>query len=67
MENYTKEELEEALRSLTSTLGKCEKVQKKLVQATSQWTLLTRRIKSFEISIDLIKREIEKIQGNDYL
>ncbi|MCL1994369.1 MAG: hypothetical protein FWG66_15605 [Spirochaetes bacterium] len=60
MENYTKEELEIALKSLTSTLGKCKKAQIKLTQGTSQWTLLTRRIKSFEISIDLIKKEMER-------
>jgi hypothetical protein len=32
MEIFTKEELEEALKSLTSTLNKCKKVQEKLIQ-----------------------------------
>ena len=62
MEKFTKEELEEALKSITSTLSKCEKVQNKLVKGTSQWTLLTRRIKSFEISIALIKMELDKFK-----
>jgi hypothetical protein len=58
MENFTKEELEEALRSITSTISKCEKVQPKLVQAKSQQTLLVRRIKAFYIASELIKREL---------
>ena len=62
MESYTKEKLEEALKSITSTLSKCEKVQKKLAEGTLQWTLLIRRIKSFEISIELIKIELDKVR-----
>ena len=62
MENYTKEELEEALKSITSTLSKCEKVKMKLAEGTPQWTLLIRRIKSFEISIKLIKIELDKFK-----
>jgi hypothetical protein len=58
VEKYTKEELEEALKSITSTLNKCEKV--KLTQGTSQWTLLIRRIKAFNISIALIKKELDE-------
>ena len=57
MSDYTKEELEEALRAITSTIGKCEKVQPKLKQGTSQYTLLERRIKALNIAAELIKRE----------
>lgn len=60
MNDYTKEELEEALRAITSTIGKCEKVQPKLKQGTSQDTLLTRRIKAFHIASSLIRRELEQ-------
>ena len=62
MENYTKEELEEALKSIISTHSKCEKFKKKLNEGTPQWTLLIRRIKSFEISIKLIKIELDKFK-----
>lgn len=58
MENFTKEELEEALCSIVSTVNKCEKVQPKLKQGTSQHTLLTRRIKAFHIASLLIEREL---------
>lgn len=58
MNLYTKEELEEALRAIDSTISKCEKVQPKLRPGTSQHTLLIRRIKAFNIAAALIKREL---------
>lgn len=61
MDKFTKEELEEALQAITSTISKCEKVQPKLAQGTSQHTLLTRRIKAFYIASELIKRELRQL------
>ena len=58
MSEFTKEELEEALRAITSTISKCEKVQPKLKEGTSQHTLLVRRIKAFNIASMLLKREL---------
>lgn len=60
MNDYTKEELQEALRAIESTISKCEKVQPKLKPGTSQHTLLVRRIKALQISSALIKRELEQ-------
>ena len=59
MDNFTKEELEEALRAITSTINKCEKVQPKLKQGTSQHTLLIRRIKALQIASALITQALE--------
>lgn len=50
MENYTKDELVEALRAIESTVRKCEKVLPKLQQGSSQHTLLVRRIKALMIA-----------------
>lgn len=61
MPQYTKEELEEARRAIDSTLRKCEKVQPKLGPGTAQHTLLVRRIKAFEIALELIGRELEAL------
>lgn len=58
MENFTKEELEEALRAITSTVSKCEKILPKLKQGTSQHTLLVRRIKALDIASELIRKEL---------
>ena len=58
MASYAKEELEEALRAIISTINKCEKVLPKLKENSSQQTLLKRRIKALQISIDLIEREL---------
>lgn len=60
MDNFTNEELAEALRAITSLLNKCEKAQEKLVQGTAQWTLLKNRIKALKISASLIKQALEQ-------
>lgn len=58
MSEFTKQELEEALRAIASTISKCEKVQPKLKEGTSQHTLLIRRIKALNIASTLILREL---------
>lgn len=66
MNQFTKEELEEALRAMDSTIGKCEKVQPKLKEGTSQHTLLDRRIKAFRIASSLIEQAlvVQQEQGS---
>lgn len=58
-EKFTKEDLEEALRAIASTISKCEKVQPKLRLGSSQHTLLARRIKALRVASVLIKRELD--------
>lgn len=58
MSEFVKDELNEALYAITSTLNKCEKIQPKLKQGTSQHTLLLRRIKALHIASRLIEREL---------
>ena len=62
MEKFTKEDLEEALRAIASTISKCEKVEPKLKQSTSQHTLLMRRIKALHIASSLIMQALEQHQ-----
>lgn len=57
MDSYTKEELEEALQIVFSTISRCEKTQPKFVEGTSQYTLLKNRIKALHISKALIAEE----------
>ena len=57
MDNYTKEELGEALRIVSSTISKCEKMQLKFAEGTSHHTLLKNRIKAMYISKALITNE----------
>ncbi len=54
---YTREELEEAVQIVSSTIGRCEKAQPKFVEGTSQNTLLKNRIKALYISKLLITHE----------
>ena len=61
MSNYDKSELEEAVKSISSTLSKCEKSLDKLREGTSKHTLTKRRIKSFHISLALIGKELSNI------
>lgn len=58
MGNFSKEELEEALRAIASTISKCEKVLPKLKQGTAQHTLLVRRIKAFQVAWSLIMQAL---------
>lgn len=55
---FSKDELEEALRAIASTIGKCEKAQPKLRPGTSQHTPLARRIKALTIASVLLEREL---------
>ncbi|NLT95379.1 MAG: hypothetical protein GXW85_07585 [Clostridia bacterium] len=57
MGKYTKEELDQALRVVCSTISKCEKMQPKFAEGTSQHTLLKNRIKALYISKLLIAGE----------
>ena len=57
MDEYTREELVEALRVVSSTISKCEKMQLKFLEGTSQHTLLKNRIKAMYISKSLITDE----------
>ncbi|GFP75452.1 hypothetical protein [Clostridium fungisolvens] len=57
MEKYTREELEEALKVIVSTISNCEKMQPKFAEGTSQHTLLKNRIKALYISKTLITAE----------
>lgn len=59
MGNYTMEELEEALRAISSTIRKIEKVQEKPTLGKSQQTLIERRLKAMKIASELISREME--------
>lgn len=59
MGTYSAEELAEARRSIDSTLRKCEKALLKLTPGKSQHTLTARRIKAFQLPLELIDRELE--------
>lgn len=55
---FTATDLQEALRALTSTLAKCEKVLPRLRSGSAQHTLLVRRIRALEIAVALVTREL---------
>lgn len=57
MDKYSREELAEALKVVSSTISKCEKMQLKFAEGTSQHTLLKNRIKAMYISKALITDE----------
>lgn len=57
MDNYAKEDIQESLQLVCSTIGKCEKMQLKFPEGTSQHTLLKNRIKALYISKFLMTDE----------
>ena len=70
MKQYTKQELEESLKLVSSTIKNCEKMHPKFAEGTSQHTLLKNRIQALHIAKSLIigetivdkytKEELEK-------
>lgn len=69
MIQYTRDEVSEALQVVSSTISKCEKIQPKFAEGTSQHTLLKNRIKAMYISKILITedREIEKYSKEELI
>jgi len=67
MDKYTKEELIEALRPVSSVISKCEKAQLKFMEGDSNHTRLNNIIKAMYISNSLITDEISKISQRDVL
>lgn len=61
-EDYTSEELREALRAISSTVAKIEKVKGKPTLGASQRTLIERRLNAFRIATDLIERELKRTE-----
>ena len=59
MEEFTREELKEALRAISSIIDKCEKALPKLRDGSPQHTLTARRIKALYIATALMTREME--------
>lgn len=55
---YTKEELDHALEAVTTIMSRVEKIQPQFHEGTPQHTLAVRRIKALNISLALIKREL---------
>lgn len=51
---YNREELEKCISLLSSTITKCEKMQLKFSEGTSQYSLLKNRIKALNIAKALI-------------
>lgn len=59
MEPRPPEELQEARRAIASILSKCEKALPKLQPGRPQHTLLVRRIRAFQIALELIDQALE--------
>jgi hypothetical protein len=59
MGTYTENELSDALKVVSSTISKCENIQPKFAEGTSQYTLLKNRIKAMYISKALITEDPE--------
>lgn len=57
MKNYSQEELQNALKVVSSTISRCEKIQPKFKEGTSQFSILRNRIKALKISKCLIEKD----------
>jgi hypothetical protein len=59
MDNYTTDELQEALRPIASLISKSEKAQQKLAPATWQHTMLRNNLKALHIASALINKQAD--------
>ncbi|MGL4737576.1 MAG: hypothetical protein ACRCW2_09020 [Cellulosilyticaceae bacterium] len=64
MVNTRESELKATLEVVTSTIAKCEKIQGKFAEGTSQHTLLRNRIKAMYISKLIIMNQLAKQSEN---
>jgi hypothetical protein len=62
MDPYTREELMEALRAVSSVIHKCEKAQEKFPEGNAHHTLLKNRLKAMYISKALIEKALESAE-----
>ncbi|WP_312372962.1 hypothetical protein [Lachnoclostridium sp.] len=60
IDNYSKEELIESLRPVSSIISKCEKAQLKFTDGTSHHSRFMKMIKAMYIAKSLISNEISK-------
>lgn len=65
MDNFTKKDMEEALRAIASMTERSEKAQEKFAQGTSQHTLQKNRIQALYIASSLIKKELAEHDAMD--
>lgn len=59
-DNFTRDDLQEALRTFASMISRGEKAQAKFSPGTSQHTLQRNRLKALHIAEALIKAELDK-------
>lgn len=65
MDDFPKKDMEEALRAITSMIGRTEKAKEKFVQGTSQHTLQKNRLKALHIASSLISKGLAESDAVD--
>jgi len=58
MDDFTKKDMEEALRAIASMIGRTEKAGEKFAQGTSQHTLQKNRLEALNTASLLISKEL---------
>lgn len=66
MDDFTKNDMEEALRAITLMISKTMNAKEKFVQGTSQHTLQKNRLKALNIASSLISKELAESGVMDY-
>jgi len=60
MNEYTKQDIEAAIRAITSMIDKSDNAQEKFTSGTSQHTLQKNRIKALYVILSLVKNELSE-------
>jgi hypothetical protein len=59
VDNFTKEDLQEALRPIASLISKSEKAQQKLASGTWQHSMLRDNLKALHVAYALMNKEVD--------
>lgn len=65
MDDFTKKDMEEALRAIASMINRTEKSQEKFAQGTSHHTLQKNRLKALHIASSLISKGLAESDDVD--
>lgn len=66
MDNYTKNDIEEALQAVASIISKTENAKAKFAIGTSHHSLQENRLKALNIASSLLSKELKESETVDY-
>ncbi|WP_144675508.1 hypothetical protein [Desulfitobacterium sp. LBE] len=61
MDDFTRADMEEALRAIASMINRTEKAQEKFAQGTWQHTMLSNNLKALHIALPMLTKALREV------